>query len=191
MQRRPSLRRRVGIGAAIEEPGGELVVRVRGGEQERVETDLGSRWTARRGWLAARTLPSTGSASFMSAPASSSACTAAIRPSRAANNSAVNPPFERALDVGAARDERSTTSAWPSAAAHISAVCPRQPSFAFTSAPRASSSVHRLDLAGARGGHQHRFAFGRAVFGVGAGLQQHLDRRRVAVDAASQSGVTP
>ena len=96
MQRGAALRRGVRIGAAIEQPGGQLVVRVGGGEQERVEADLVAA-AAAAGWPAAcGPRRRTGSESFMSAPAFSSASTAAMRPSRAANSSAVNPPFDRA-----------------------------------------------------------------------------------------------
>ncbi len=139
MQGGIALRRGVRIGAAIEEAGGELVVRVGGGEQKRVEPDFvgraGRRWPRCLRILAVLT----GSESFMSAPAFSSASTAAMRPSRAANSSAVNPAFDRVFRSAPRATSRSITVAWPSAAAHISAVCPRQPSLALGSAPRASS----------------------------------------------------
>jgi hypothetical protein len=77
----------------------------------------------------------------MSAPALSSASTAARRPSRAANSSAVKPAFERARRSAPFATSMSITVAWPSAAAHINAVCPRQLSFALGSAPRASSAL--------------------------------------------------
>src|SRR5688572_11592910 len=75
----------------------------------------------------------------MSAPALSSASTAAMRPSRAANSNAVKPAFDRAFRSAPRAMSASITGAYPSAAAHISAVCPRQPSLALGSAPRASS----------------------------------------------------
>ena len=118
MECRESLGRRVRVGAAIQQPGGELVVRIRGREQERVRSlgpvEVAARSVARRFRI--------GSESFMSAPALISASTAAIRPSRAANRIAVNPPFERALTSAPRATSVSMTGAYPSAAAHISAV---------------------------------------------------------------------
>ena len=95
----------------------------------------------------------------MSTPPSSIIRADSMSPSRAANDSAVNPPRaigeidEAALSRGtlvsrsndrtfqsAPRSSSSfTTSEWRSAAAHISAVCPLYCSRAFTSAPRPSS----------------------------------------------------
>ena len=108
MQRRPSLGGGVRIGAAIQQPRGELVVGIRGGEQERVEADLGVRpWSVRRRRAVAGRAPGlTGSESFMSAPAFISASPRRSGLRGRQTDSAVNPPFERALNVRAARDER-------------------------------------------------------------------------------------
>ena len=72
-------------------------------------------------------------------------------------------------------------SACPSAAAHINAVCPRQLSFALTSAPCASSVFTAA-------GTPVRAAVISAVspsdcaaFGIGAGFQQELQHGGVAV----------
>ena len=72
MQRGPALRGGVRIGAAVEQPRGELVVRVRRGEQERVEADL-------VGVAAER-------------PAAGAGAGLAPRPSPAANRSGSLPP---------------------------------------------------------------------------------------------------
>ena len=105
-----------------------------------------------------------GNASFTSAPTSSRARTASIRPSCTANSSAVNEGPDRAPRVSPTSVENTppasaaagspvraatwapfatrvrTASALFSAAAHISAVWPRAASDAFGSAPAASNA---------------------------------------------------
>ena len=100
-----------------------------------------------------------GSVRFTSAPPSSSSCAHSAQPRRAAYSSGVKPPEGRACLRGSAVTcrsqsftvERALTSApccsssftmagCASAAAHISAVWPRQRSRTFTFAPRLSSS---------------------------------------------------
>ena len=76
--------------------------------------------------------------SFGSAPSSSSALAASVRPARMANRNGVKPPFERTFTSAPASTRARTTSVLFSAAAHISALWPRSGSFALTSAPRAS-----------------------------------------------------
>ena len=83
-------------------------------------------------------------------------------PARTANSSGVNPPFERAL---------TSAPASTSARDDVGVVLGRRPhqrasgrascSFAFTSAPCASSSLTAVDVAGPRGRHQRRLAFGQ------------------------------
>ena len=154
-----------------------------------------------------------------SAPRSASARAASIAPSRAANISAVQPPrgngefgpaaarelqhrrveHRRArVDVGArlrpaTRRHRRGSRPRPTSAPSRRTTRSR----ALTLAPRASRRLHGLDVAGARRRHQHRLAFGGRVFGVGAGLQQRVDRprrcrwSRPASAAARRSGWRP
>ena len=64
----------------------------------------------------------------------------------------------------------------------MSAVSPNQCSRALTLAPRAISAFTASTLPGARGGHEHRLAFGfGGRVGIGAGLEQRVDDRRAAV----------
>jgi hypothetical protein len=79
-------------------------------------------------------------ASLASAPAPSRTRVASIRPSRTANSSGVKPAVDLAETSAPASINFRAAAPWPSAAAHISAVCPRHPSRALTSAPWASSA---------------------------------------------------
>ena len=104
-----------------------------------------------------------------------------MSPLRTANMSGVVPP----LDAHGCRRRLSisvcTTGACPSAAAHISAVCPFQVSLALMSAPASSSTFTASTLAGARRKHQRRLSGTHDAVRIGAGLQQLLDDVGVAV----------
>jgi hypothetical protein len=78
--------------------------------------------------------------SFGSARWSSKRPTMSRCPLRAANNNDVKPAVDRAETLAPLSSSTRTTAAWPSTAAHISAVCPRHASRVLTSAPRASSA---------------------------------------------------
>ena len=77
----------------------------------------------------------TGSALSTSAPAARRNRVTSIRPSRAAKSSGLHPCAERSVTSAPCVSIGAMTSACPSAAAHMSAVCPRQVSAALTSAP--------------------------------------------------------
>ncbi len=144
----------VRIGAGVEQLRRQLEVRVRDRQEQR-------RWrrpaAARRRSRAASRRP----ASSRSRPRPPSAARARrrARPSRTANSSGVKPDGRRVRKSAPASMSACTTAAWPSAAAHISAVCPRRSSLRVdTSAPRDEQRLHGLERAGARGGHQRRLA---------------------------------
>ena len=91
--------------------------------------------------------------------------------------------FERALTSAPCASSSRTIAGWLCAAAHISAVCPCQLFARIDRRAVRQQHVRGVDVAGARRRHQRGLAFGPGGVGVGAGLQQPLDHRRVAVDA--------
>ena len=87
-----------------------------------------------------RALVPSGRVSSGSAPAASSTSSAARLPSRAANSSGVNPPPDRACTSAPAAISAPAAPGLSCEAVHISAVWPRQPSTASTSAPCSMST---------------------------------------------------
>ncbi len=84
-----------------------------------------------------------------------------------------------------------TTSAWPSAAAHISAVWPRN-CCVFGVGAAIEQQLHGRGIARVGRQHQHRLAFGRE-HGVRilAGIEQARDDGRVAVDWRRDTAASP
>ena len=81
------------------------------------------------------------------------------------------PALERAWMSAPRSISACTTGPWPAAAAHISAVCPFQVSFASTFAPALSSAFTASALSGARREHQRRLPGAHGAVRIGAGLQ--------------------
>ena len=91
----------------------------------------------------------------------------------------------RRKSARAGRAISTTRRAWPSAAAHIRAVCARA-LLGVDVGPRASNALTGPSLPGARGGHQGGLAAAERRVRVGAGVEQQLDDRRVAVRAGQR-----
>ena len=162
VERRAARIRQVGVGAAIEQHRGQLVVGVDDGHAERARpvgrdvVHVGAARQQQRGGVEARVADgeeqrreAAGGLGREFAPASSSTAAASVLPSDAA---------------------------------HISAVCPRYGSTASTLAPRVQQQPHGVGAPGQRRRHQHRLAFVGGGVGVGARRDQALHDRRVAVE---------
>ncbi len=79
-----------------------------------------------------------------------------------------------------------------SAAAHISAVWPRELSRAFDVGAGCEQRLQHRDIARSCGRHQHRFAARQRRVRIGAAFEQPLDDvARCRWWPASESGVTP
>ena len=100
----------------------------------------------------------------------------------------MNPEGRRVWTFAPAPISACTTGACPSAAAHISAVWPRDSSLASTVAPAASRALSDRQRAGPRGGHQRCLAAGKRRVGIGARLQQQVNDRGIAVGAGQRQG---
>ena len=107
-----------------------------------------------------------------------------MSPLRTANRNGVVPALERARRSAPNSSSADTIALSPSAAAHISAVCPLQASFAFTSAPASASALTASYVGRACRRHQRRLAGIHEIDGVirvRAGLEQQVEHGRVAL----------
>ena len=183
MQRRPALCGCIRIGARLQQDRRQLEMRAAHGQHQRAGRALRPLTERVPTGIDVLVMPRGRIVvSFTLAPAFNRARAVSIFPSRTANSSAVNPPVERAPMSAPCRVSASTTGVCPSAAAHISAVCPRDASFTFTFAPVSSSTFTASSFPVRAARHQGGFPFGQRRVRIGARLQQQPDHRRIPVD---------
>ena len=117
-----------------------------------------------------------------------------MSPLRTANWNAVVPPLERARRSAPSSSSVDAIALSPSAAAHISAVCPLQASFAFTSAPARASALTASTLAeraAVISGVSPAFTKLTGSFGFAPALSSRSSTAGLPCCAARASGVTP
>ena len=107
-----------------------------------------------------------------------------MSPLRTANRNGVVPPLGRARRSAPSSSSADTIALSPSAAAHISAVCPLQFSFAFTSAPARTSVLTAstfAERAACISGVSPEFTKLTGSFGFRARFEQQVEHGRVAL----------